>query len=130
MTDSKKAKTVHKSICYKMLPFKSQLFTICEVWGGKSWRYFIAIFAGVLVARGCSTKRPLFHIECENHKSGTKSEEFCYCSYDLCNSEESTKLDKVISILVFGLLITIIFSLWQNFLTFLHISPVCSVKLF
>jgi len=42
-----------------------------------------------VVLRGCSSKRKMFHIECESHLSGTRNEQFCYCSYDLCNA--STK---------------------------------------
>ena len=58
------------------------------------------IFAGLVVARGCATKRPLFHIECENHESLTKSEEFCYCSYNLCNSKPAISLSCAIYILL------------------------------
>ena len=29
--------------------------------------------------------RPLYFVECENHMSGLKTEQFCYCSFDLCN---------------------------------------------
>jgi len=43
---------------------------------------------GGIVRRGCSTKNPMFHVECENHVSGIKSEKFCYCSYHLCNYQE------------------------------------------
>merc|ERR1740137_89179 len=39
-----------------------------------------------VVLRGCSSKRKMFHIECESHLSGTRNEQFCYCSYDLCNT--------------------------------------------
>ena len=35
----------------------------------------------------------MFHIECESHLSGTRSEQFCYCSYDLCN-ERNTAAEK------------------------------------
>jgi hypothetical protein len=38
-----------------------------------------------IILRGCSSKRKMFHIECESHLSGTRNEQFCYCSYDLCN---------------------------------------------
>ena len=38
------------------------------------------------MARGCSTKQKIFHIECENHVMGRYSEKFCYCSYTLCNA--------------------------------------------
>ena len=58
-------------------------------------------YTGVLVARGCATKRPLFHVECENHQSLEKSEEFCYCSYNLCNSHHlATRLDMLTCSLV------------------------------
>merc|ERR1712179_172315 len=40
----------------------------------------------VVILRGCSSKKKMFHVECENHISGTRNEQFCYCSYDLCNS--------------------------------------------
>jgi len=43
---------------------------------------------GVRVARGCSTKRPMLYVECEQHKSKNVLEEFCYCSYDLCNTSD------------------------------------------
>eukprot|EP00092_Neocalanus_flemingeri_P052244 GFUD01061005.1.p1 GENE.GFUD01061005.1~~GFUD01061005.1.p1 ORF type:complete len:134 (+),score=14.79 GFUD01061005.1:242-643(+) len=39
-----------------------------------------------VVLRGCSSKRKMFHVECESHLSGTRNEQFCYCSYDLCNN--------------------------------------------
>ena len=68
--------------------------------------FFLIIYdiTGVLVARGCATKRPLFHVECENHQSLEKSEEFCYCSYNLCNSHLATRLDMAIYILVIAVL--------------------------
>ena len=28
----------------------------------------------------------MFHVECESHLSGARNIQFCYCSYDLCNS--------------------------------------------
>jgi hypothetical protein len=43
---------------------------------------------GGIVRRGCSTKMPMFHVECENHVSGTRNEKFCYCSYELCNRQD------------------------------------------
>ena len=43
---------------------------------------------GAIVRRGCSTKMPMFHVECENHVSGTRNEKFCYCSYELCNRQD------------------------------------------
>ena len=46
------------------------------------------ISEGGIARRGCSTKRPMFHFECENHVSGIKSERFCYCSYKLCNYQK------------------------------------------
>ena len=42
-----------------------------------------------IILRGCSSKRKMFHIECESHLSGTRSEQFCYCGYDLCNKAVS-----------------------------------------
>jgi len=38
-----------------------------------------------VILRGCSSKRKMFHVECENHLSGARNEQFCCCSYDLCN---------------------------------------------
>ena len=43
------------------------------------------ICQGVRVPRGCATKRPMLYVECEAHKSKNVLEEFCYCSFDLCN---------------------------------------------
>ena len=39
----------------------------------------------VITLRGCSTKRPVYFFECENHMTGLKNEQVCYCSFDLCN---------------------------------------------
>ena len=42
-----------------------------------------------MIARGCSTKDKLYHVECENHVMGKTvrtTETFCYCSYSFCNS--------------------------------------------
>ena len=77
---------------------------------------------GGIVRRGCSTKKydiaannkghhpffsPMFHVECENHVSGVKSEKFCYCSYHLCNYQkkisESIPLMLGLSLLVTAL---------------------------
>ena len=38
-----------------------------------------------VVLRGCSSRRKMFHVECESHLSGLKNEQICYCSFDLCN---------------------------------------------
>merc|ERR1711892_32731 len=38
--------------------------------------------------RGCSTKRPVFFVECENHTSGARNEQVCYCSFDFCNGSD------------------------------------------
>ena len=50
---------------------------------------------------------PMFHVECENHVSGVKSEKFCYCSYHLCNYQkkisESIPLMLGLSLLVTAL---------------------------
>jgi len=46
---------------------------------------------GVRVARGCATKRPMLYVECEAHKSKNVMEEFCYCSFDLCNTAAANK---------------------------------------
>ena len=40
----------------------------------------------VITLRGCSTKRPVFFVECESHMSDLNYEQFCYCSFDLCNA--------------------------------------------
>ena len=44
------------------------------------------------VARGCATKRPMLYVECEAHKSKNVLEEFCYCSYDLCNTSPAPSM--------------------------------------
>merc|ERR550517_2287364 len=56
---------------------------------------------GRVLTRGCSTKRPVFHVECENHVSGPQRERFCYCSHQLCNSSPSlvTSLSPLSSLL-------------------------------
>ena len=91
-----------------------------------------------LILRGCSSKRKMFHIECESHMSGTRcichfchisntrklvtqtqtvswhhiysflfgstinntdmlltsrKEQFCYCSFDLCNEGSSGRIE-------------------------------------
>ena len=51
-------------------------------------RVSLFISEGGIARRGCSTKMPMFHVECENHVSGIKSEKFCYCSYQLCNYQK------------------------------------------
>ena len=48
------------------------------------------IFTGEVVARGCATKDPVYYVECENHQSKWRSEEFCYCSYNFCNGGRVT----------------------------------------
>merc|ERR1719270_1166541 len=52
-----------------------------------------------VVLRGCSSKRKMFHIECESHLSGTRNEQFCYCSYDLCNASSRFVSGAVMSLL-------------------------------
>ena len=49
---------------------------------------------GARVARGCATKRPMLYVECEAHKSKNVLEEFCYCSYDLCNTALASRMDR------------------------------------
>ena len=47
---------------------------------------------GEVIGRGCSTKDKIFHVECENHvmgKTDRTSENFCYCSFSLCNKASS-----------------------------------------
>ena len=51
------------------------------------WKILPSTFSEKRVARGCSTKRPMLYVECEAHKSKNVLEEFCYCSYDLCNTD-------------------------------------------
>ena len=57
-------------------------------------KIIFATFAGVRVARGCATKRPMLYVECEAHKSKNVLEEFCYCSYDLCNTALASRIDR------------------------------------
>merc|ERR1719369_1321138 len=40
-----------------------------------------------IMLRGCSSKPKVFYTECETYRSGTMSEKFCFCSYDLCNKD-------------------------------------------
>ena len=55
-----------------------------------------SVAEGGIARRGCSTKMPMFHVECENHVSGVKSEKFCYCSYQLCNNQERIEVNSVL----------------------------------
>ena len=48
----------------------------------------VSISDQVVTMRGCSTKRPVFFVECENHASGVKNEQVCYCSFDFCNGSD------------------------------------------
>jgi len=43
-----------------------------------------------VMLRGCSSRKKMFFVECENHISENRVEEFCFCSYDFCNGS-STK---------------------------------------
>ena len=63
------------------------------------WRYdviqrkyfsFSGNISGLVVARGCATKAPVFYVECENHQSKRNIEEFCYCSFNFCNSHSNS----------------------------------------
>ena len=53
-----------------------------------------------VIFRGCSSKRKMFHIECESHLSGTRNEQFCYCSYDLCNGAANAGGERKLSVTV------------------------------
>ena len=53
-----------------------------------------------IVLRGCSSKRKMFHIQCESHLSGTRNEQFCYCGYDLCNAATSERVNGKASVTV------------------------------
>ena len=79
-----------------------------------------------LILRGCASKRKMFHVECESHMSGIRwvylssniffnyflplsfcrKEQFCYCSYDFCNtvSRTSTSSSLLLGLLVFCLI--------------------------
>jgi len=43
-----------------------------------------------VMLRGCSSRKKMFFVECENHISENRVEEFCFCSYDFCNSTTKT----------------------------------------
>ena len=67
----------------------------------------VSSFSGKqIVLRGCSSKRKMFHIECESHLSGTRNEQFCYCSYDLCNeaSNAGEKRKLLVTLILVSLL--------------------------
>ena len=36
----------------------------------------------------------MLYVECEAHKSKNVLEEFCYCSYDLCNTALASRMDR------------------------------------
>ena len=38
-----------------------------------------------IILRGCSSRRKMFKTHCESHLSGSRNEQLCYCSFDLCN---------------------------------------------
>ena len=58
------------------------------------------ISEGLVTARGCSTKDKIFHVECENHVMGTKSEKFCYCSYPLCNQATTKSIHRLVLLVI------------------------------
>merc|ERR1711892_1087402 len=58
-----------------------------------------------IVLRGCSTKRKMFHIECESHLSGTRSQQFCYCGYDLCNGRNAAEGKSQLKVIETALLV-------------------------
>ena len=68
----------------------------------------------VVTMRGCSTKRPVFFVECENHMSGLIQEQICYCSFDFCNhaSRADLCLYYVFIAVIFGNVAS-----WKNELT-------------
>jgi hypothetical protein len=67
-----------------------------------NYKYFWKhLFSGKqIVLRGCSSKRKMFHIQCESHLSGTRNEKFCYCGYDLCNAATSEQVNGKTSVAV------------------------------
>jgi hypothetical protein len=67
----------------------------------------------VITSRGCSTKRPVFYFECENHMSGLQIEQFCYCSFDLCNGNNFGCTANFCFCICASLMIIIIVSWWK-----------------
>ena len=82
----------------------SDIFTRKEFWENFS--------DGGIVRRGCSTKNPMFHVECENHVSGIKSERFCYCSYHLCNYQRKIS-ENILLIMSLSILVRVLSS-WRT----------------
>lgn len=58
---------------------------------GEKWSFTngVSILENDVVLRGCSSRRKMFHVECESHLSGLNNEQICYCSFDLCNELNS-----------------------------------------
>ena len=75
---------------------------------------------GEIVARGCSTKRPMLYVECEAHKSKNVLEEFCYCSYDLCNATSSSETFSVSKFVLIWFSIIFFVSFWILWLYLLN----------
>ena len=79
----------------------------------------ISSFSGKeIVLRGCSSKRKMFHIECESHLSGTRNEQFCYCGYDLCNGATSEwgNGKTLLTVILLSVCLRTFIHLWQVYL--------------
>ena len=51
-----------------------------------------SVSVGQLAGRGCSSKEKLYREHCEVHEMDGLIEKFCYCSFNLCNSANITKV--------------------------------------
>jgi len=54
-----------------------------------------------VMLRGCSSRKKMFFVECENHISENRVEEFCFCSYDFCNGSSTKNSPSHPSLLAF-----------------------------
>ena len=88
----------HASQNMKMVPI---IFSL------SSNNFYPNVFSDQRVARGCSTKRPMLYVECEAHKSKNVLEEFCYCSYDLCNTDHGNTIHLNMGLLVLIVILVI-----------------------
>ena len=77
----------------KMRTTRPALPNVLTVWYDVIQRKYFSFsgnISGLVVARGCATKAPVFYVECENHQSKRNIEEFCYCSFNFCNSHSNS----------------------------------------
>ena len=53
---------------------------------------YFAFLVGEVTARGCASREKLYYVHCENHEMDGIVEKVCYCSFNLCNSDNQVKI--------------------------------------